>query len=191
MLPDETVSVERRPVADARPVPCADFLDKVFEMTETDEKAVVSETARVKEEVVIRKDVANRTETIRDNVRHEEVEITKAPAAGVKLDPESHDPPPRHTEASGASLAVRAGILRLASGVPAIASGEDRAFVRLLWMMDAKVRHDPAIQVMVSGRIVGRAQGGWRIPSGGGLNGRMSFPMIRLNPLRMRFGGMG
>jgi hypothetical protein len=76
------------------------------------------------------------------------------------LDPEAHDPPSRHTEASGASLAVRARIFRRAGGIPAIASGEDRAFVRLLWMMDAKVRHDPAIQVMVSGRIVGRAQGG-------------------------------
>lgn len=76
------------------------------------------------------------------------------------LDPESHDPPPRHIEASGASLAVRVGIFRRVGGIPAIASGEDRAFVRLLWMMDAKVRHDPAIQVVVSGRIVGRAQGG-------------------------------
>ncbi len=27
-------------------------------------------------------------------------------------------------------------------------------------MMDARVRHDPAIEVMVSGRIVGRAEGG-------------------------------
>jgi hypothetical protein len=45
-------------------------------------------------------------------------------------------------------------------GVPAIASGEDRAFVRALWMMDARVRHDPAIRVTVSGRIEGRAPGG-------------------------------
>ena len=31
--------------------------------------------------------------------------------------------------------------------------------MRALWMMDAKVRHDPAIQVTVSGRIEGRAPG--------------------------------
>ena len=76
------------------------------------------------------------------------------------LDPEWHDPPPRHTEASGASLAVTVDAYRRVGGIPAIAAGEDRAFVRALWMMDARVRHDPAIQVVVSGRIVGRADGG-------------------------------
>lgn len=76
------------------------------------------------------------------------------------LDPEPHDPPPRHTEASGASLAVSAWAFRRIGGIPAVSSGEDRAFVRALWMMDARVRHDPAIQVSVSGRVVGRAQGG-------------------------------
>jgi hypothetical protein len=76
------------------------------------------------------------------------------------LDPEPHDPPPRHTEASGASLAARIGAFRRVGGVPAIAAGEDRAFVRALWLTDARVRHDPAIEVTVSGRIVGRAQGG-------------------------------
>lgn len=76
------------------------------------------------------------------------------------LDPEPHDPPPRHTEASGASLAVRAAAFHRVGGIPAIAAGEDRAFVRALWMTDARVRHDPAIRVTVSGRIVGRAEGG-------------------------------
>jgi glycosyltransferase involved in cell wall biosynthesis len=76
------------------------------------------------------------------------------------LDPEPHDPPARHTEASGASLAVRTDIYRRVGGIPAIRSGEDRAFVRALWMIDARVRHDPNIQVTVSGRIVGRAEGG-------------------------------
>jgi cellulose synthase/poly-beta-1,6-N-acetylglucosamine synthase-like glycosyltransferase len=76
------------------------------------------------------------------------------------LDPEQHDPPPRHTEASGASLAVWAEAHRRVGGIPAIAAGEDRAFVRALWMMDARVRHDPAIRVVVSGRVMGRAEGG-------------------------------
>jgi uncharacterized protein (TIGR02271 family) len=78
-LRDETVSVERRPVADARPVTNADFTDKVVEVAETAEEAVVSKTARVKEEVVIHKEAAERTETIRDTVRREDVEITKEP----------------------------------------------------------------------------------------------------------------
>jgi hypothetical protein len=76
------------------------------------------------------------------------------------LDPEPHDPMPRHTEASGASLAVRVDAFRRAGGIPNIRSGEDRAFVRALWMSDARVRHDPTIQVVVSGRIIGRAEGG-------------------------------
>lgn len=76
------------------------------------------------------------------------------------LDPEPHDPPARHTEASGASLAVRVEAFHRVGGIPAIAAGEDRAFVRALWLIDARVRHDPAIRVTVSGRIEGRAPGG-------------------------------
>jgi uncharacterized protein (TIGR02271 family) len=76
-LRDETISVERRPATDNRPVTDADFTEKVVEMTETDEEAVVSKTARVKEEVVVRKDATERTETVRDKVRREDVEITK------------------------------------------------------------------------------------------------------------------
>jgi GT2 family glycosyltransferase len=76
------------------------------------------------------------------------------------LDPEWHDPPPRHTEASGASLAVRADAFRKVGGIPDTRSGEDRAFVRALWMMDARIRHDPTIEVTVSGRIEGRAPEG-------------------------------
>ncbi len=75
-------------------------------------------------------------------------------------DPEPHDPPPRHTEASGASLAVSAGAYHRVGGIPAIPCGEDRAFVASLWRMDARVRHDPGINVVVSGRIEGRAEGG-------------------------------
>ncbi|MDR3530072.1 MAG: glycosyltransferase family A protein [Rhodopila sp.] len=76
------------------------------------------------------------------------------------LDPEPHDPPLRHTEASGATLAVTVAAFHRVGGIPAMASGEDRAFVRALWMMDARVRHDPTIQVTVSGRVEGRAPGG-------------------------------
>jgi hypothetical protein len=76
------------------------------------------------------------------------------------LDREPHDPPPRHTEASGASLAVSAAAHHRVGGIPAIPAGEDRAFVAGLWRMDARIRHDPAIKVTVSGRTVGRAPGG-------------------------------
>jgi hypothetical protein len=76
------------------------------------------------------------------------------------LDPDPADPWPRHTEAAGASIAVTAAAFRRTSGFPPIATGEDRAFVKLLARMDARIRHDPAIRVTVSGRIFGRAEGG-------------------------------
>ncbi len=76
-LRDERVTIERRPVTDSRAVSGADFSDKTIEVTETAEEAVVSKTAHVREEVVIRKDATDRSETVRDTVRREDVEITK------------------------------------------------------------------------------------------------------------------
>jgi uncharacterized protein (TIGR02271 family) len=78
-LQTEKVTVDRRPVSDGRPVTGADFTDKVVEMTETGEEAVVSKTARVKEEVTLRKDAAERVETVKDTVRRQEVEVEEVP----------------------------------------------------------------------------------------------------------------
>ncbi|MCJ2067206.1 YsnF/AvaK domain-containing protein, partial [Methylobacterium sp. J-088] len=75
-LRDETVHVDRRVVD--RPVTAADealFASKTIEATEMREQAVVSKEARVVEEVGIRKDAGQRTETITDKVRHTEVEV--------------------------------------------------------------------------------------------------------------------
>ena len=74
--------------------------------------------------------------------------------------PDPADPRPRHTEASGASLAVTVDALRRAGGVPALPMGEDRALVAALARIDARIRHDPGIRVTVSGRLEGRAPGG-------------------------------
>lgn len=76
------------------------------------------------------------------------------------LDPEMHDPPPRHTEASGASLAMSAAAFHAVGGIPDVPCGEDRAMVRAMWLRDMKVRHDPGISVIVSGRVLGQAEGG-------------------------------
>jgi uncharacterized protein (TIGR02271 family) len=75
-LRDETVHVERRPVD--RPATEADVAagrERTVEVTETDEEPVVSRQARVVEEVVVRKDVQEQTETVRDTVRRTEVEV--------------------------------------------------------------------------------------------------------------------
>jgi uncharacterized protein (TIGR02271 family) len=78
-LRSENVTVDRRPVNDGRPVTGAAFTDKVVEMTETGEEAVVSKTARVKEEVSLRKDATERVETVKDTVRRQEVEVEEVP----------------------------------------------------------------------------------------------------------------
>jgi len=74
-LRQERVEIERRPVD--RPVEPGDavFREKVIEASERGEEAVVSKQARVVEEVGIRKDVETRTETVRDTVRRQEVEV--------------------------------------------------------------------------------------------------------------------
>jgi len=75
-LRDETVQVERRSVD--RPVTAADealFTDRTIEATAHGEEAVVSKDARVVEEVGIRKDATQRTETVTDKVRRTEVEV--------------------------------------------------------------------------------------------------------------------
>jgi glycosyltransferase involved in cell wall biosynthesis len=74
--------------------------------------------------------------------------------------PDPADPWPRHREDSGASIAITASMFRRVGGVPCLSSGEDRALIRMLRTIDAQVRHDPNISVIVSGRIEGRAQGG-------------------------------
>jgi len=75
-LREERVHVQRTPVN--RPASEADlqaFKEGAVELTETAEEAVVSKQARVVEEVVVGKDVTERTETIKDSVRRTDVEV--------------------------------------------------------------------------------------------------------------------
>ena len=76
------------------------------------------------------------------------------------IDPDPHDPWPRHTQESGATLAVTRRAFLDAGGFPAMSSGEDRGFVAALRHTDARVRHSPAPLVTVSARLSGRAAGG-------------------------------
>jgi uncharacterized protein (TIGR02271 family) len=72
-LREERVHVERRPVD--RPAGEAEFREGTLEVSERAEEAVVAKEARVVEEVVVGKEVAERTETIRDTVRRTDVEV--------------------------------------------------------------------------------------------------------------------
>ncbi len=82
-LHEEHVVVERHAVD--RPVTDADLRqgDRAIEVTETAEEAVVGKTARVVEEVRVGKQESDRTETIRDTVRHTEVEVEPVVATEV------------------------------------------------------------------------------------------------------------
>lgn len=75
-LREEHAHVERRPVD--RPATAADLdrvRDEAIEVRETAEKAVVSKTARVVEEVVVGKNVTERTETVTGTVRNTDVSV--------------------------------------------------------------------------------------------------------------------
>jgi hypothetical protein len=83
-LREEQVKVERRPVDQpATEADMAAFKEGSIEVSETAEEAVVSKTARVVEEVVVGKEVQNRTETIDDTVRRTDVEVEQMGASDV------------------------------------------------------------------------------------------------------------
>ena len=84
-LREEKVTVERRPVD--RPATDADFAaagKEVIEMTETAEEPVVSKRARVVEEVVVQKDVTERTETVRGTERRTDVDVQREPETATE-----------------------------------------------------------------------------------------------------------
>ena len=84
-LRDETVTIDRRPVdrAVSGELGVDAFKDRTIEMEEIDEEAVVGKSARVVEEIGIRKDVTDRTETIRDTVRSTKVDIEDGRTVGT------------------------------------------------------------------------------------------------------------
>jgi len=75
-LREERVAVERRPVdRPAAGMPGEAFQERTVDVTTHREEPVISKEARVKEEVIVRKEADQRTETVRDTVRHTEVKV--------------------------------------------------------------------------------------------------------------------
>lgn len=74
-LREENVRVERRPVDRATTGAEGVFQDRTIELEERGEEAVVAKEARVREELVVNKEVDSRTETVSDTVRRTEVEV--------------------------------------------------------------------------------------------------------------------
>ncbi|HTI66959.1 MAG TPA: glycosyltransferase family A protein [Caulobacteraceae bacterium] len=78
----------------------------------------------------------------------------------ARLDPEAHDPWPRHNQNCGASAAITVAAYRRIGGLPPKRVGEDRALFEMLRRADLKIRHSLEVQVVTSARTDGRALGG-------------------------------
>jgi uncharacterized protein (TIGR02271 family) len=85
-LREEHVAVERRPVSGTTQTGTLGgdpFQERTIEVEERGEEAVVSKEARVVEEVVVRKEAEQRTETISDTVRRTEVDVEDERGTGT------------------------------------------------------------------------------------------------------------
>ena len=74
----ETRSAERR-LSDADVESAGLLKERVIEVSEMREEPVVTKSAFVREEVILKKEVTERVETIRDTLRHTEVEVEELP----------------------------------------------------------------------------------------------------------------
>ncbi len=80
-LHQERVTVERHPVdRAATTADLAAFQERTIEARATNEEAVVAKEARIVEEIGVRKEAADRVETVRDTVRKTQVEVDDSSA---------------------------------------------------------------------------------------------------------------
>lgn len=77
-LHEQHADIFRRSVNEPALAGEVDWSEKTVEVAETHEQPVINKTTHVKEEVVVRTDGSDRTETINDTVRRQEVEIDHA-----------------------------------------------------------------------------------------------------------------
>ena len=81
-LHEERVSLERRPVNER--VSSADaFRDQTIEARATAEEAVIGKDVRVVEEIGLKKEAADRVETVRDSVRETKVDVENVGTTSV------------------------------------------------------------------------------------------------------------
>jgi uncharacterized protein (TIGR02271 family) len=83
-LHEERCEVARREVTDPSPAKDIDWKDRIIEVVETSEQPVITKTARIAEEVVIRRRGSDRVETVRDTVRRQQLEVERV--SDVKTD---------------------------------------------------------------------------------------------------------
>jgi stress response protein YsnF len=78
-LRDERVVIERRPATSGVAADPDAARDREFEVVERHEEPVVEKRVRPVEEVVVRREAADRVETVRDTVRETKVDVNKEP----------------------------------------------------------------------------------------------------------------
>lgn len=76
------------------------------------------------------------------------------------VDPLPHDPWPRHSDHTGASLAVRGDVYAAVGGLPPLPVREDIALVARVRAAGFRLVHPVDVEVEVSARLDGRAPGG-------------------------------
>jgi len=81
-LHEEHAEVLRRAVTDAKYIGDIDWTDRAVEVVETQEHALVSKTARIVEEIGLKKVGTDHVETVHEKLRRQQVEIERVDAAG-------------------------------------------------------------------------------------------------------------
>jgi Glycosyl transferase family 2 len=76
------------------------------------------------------------------------------------IDPILHDPWPRHSDHTGASIAIRNDVYNSIGGMPALPFREDTTLVSRAVAAGYRLRHSLDVRVGVSARLEGRARGG-------------------------------
>jgi uncharacterized protein (TIGR02271 family) len=81
-LHEEHAELLRRAVNDPKFADTIDWADREIEVVETAEQALVNKTARIVEEVSLKKIGKDHVETIKDKLRRQQVEVTRVGAEG-------------------------------------------------------------------------------------------------------------
>ena len=84
-LHEEHAEVIRKAISDPKFVGDIDWADEEIEVVETAEHAVAKKTAKIVEEVALRKIGSDHVETIRDKLRRQQVEIERLDASGTVI----------------------------------------------------------------------------------------------------------
>lgn len=86
-LHEEHASVARRAVTDAAPAQDVDWTERTIEVQEIAEQPVITKSARIAEEVVIRKEGSDHVETVKDTVRRQQIDVQRADEGKLGTDP--------------------------------------------------------------------------------------------------------